>query len=277
MNPPTRPWADLVFHVLAHVPPHGPCAASVFDPIYVAFCNRALGPAEQRHLAQDAVALSQLLPTHDALVAAQMLAWLFDEPKHAVAVGDFELMQLPDGSAAERSLLAVLASQRDAAELLWAAALLEHDHHARLPASEISLNEIASALSAAAVVAPMLAVCTVAFVRALRLRGRVRRRDIWVGMPSAALDLSIAHVVWQASHEATVLEVSECAHAAGLALRHAQLEHAAAVVLASRASSHGQGSQHAAWLSHFGRHAPCLDPASLDPSAAAVVRSVLAS
>ncbi|MBI5534865.1 MAG: hypothetical protein HY898_19215 [Deltaproteobacteria bacterium] len=266
-----RPWADLVFHVLAHVPARRPVPASVHDPVYTAFVRDHLGPATDRHLGDDASALSALVSTHDALVAVQWLAWLFPSVEAAFGVAELEIAQLPAESTAEPKLIPRLLKHRQAAELLWASVLLEAEWHARLPEVHLSLPELDQALSSAAAVAPRLADCTVAFVRALRLHGRVRSHEIWVGAPLPALRLGIEHVVWQACHEATVLEVNEAAARTGIELGHGPSEHAAVVLLAERAKRHRQAAQHASWLAHFGANAPPTDRSALDSAALLMV------
>src|SRR5437773_2584246 len=77
MNVRAKPFAELVYHVLAHVP--GDAAASAYDPHYIAWCAERLGPLSERALADDANALATLAPSHDALVRAQLLAWMFDD------------------------------------------------------------------------------------------------------------------------------------------------------------------------------------------------------
>ncbi|MBW2459905.1 MAG: hypothetical protein JRI68_35775, partial [Deltaproteobacteria bacterium] len=76
---PARSWPDLVFHVLAHVADTAHLPASVFDPTYVQYAEGHLGPAAQRPLAEDAAVLGRVLPTHEELARAQLLAWLFDD------------------------------------------------------------------------------------------------------------------------------------------------------------------------------------------------------
>jgi hypothetical protein len=53
-------WADLVFHVLAHVEATQALAASLWDRTYVAFVERHLGPAAHRALGEDARVLGSL-------------------------------------------------------------------------------------------------------------------------------------------------------------------------------------------------------------------------
>ena len=270
-----RPWADLVFHVMAHVRPRGPSAASVFDPVYVAFAEKALGPASSRHLEEDARILGRIIATHESLVAVQMLAWLFPTLPAALSCAPFELGQLPPAASADPSLLPVLARHAQAAEILWASALLESEHHAALPQVECDEDGVGRALAAIEVCAPRLRSCTVAFVRALRLRGRVFRGEIWVGTPCGSLALDADHVAWQASHEASVLEVTEAANAVGVSLAHPRLEHAAVVLLASRAADCGMSAQHARWLTHLESGAPCPEQRSLGPEEATVVERIL--
>jgi hypothetical protein len=258
-------WLDLVFHVLAHVEATASCPASVFDRAYVAFAAAHLGPADARALGDDLAPIATAVRTHDALVRAQLVAWLFEDVAHAVALADRDLRDLAPAEVARPSLLAVVLEDEAGAELVRAAALLEVEAWSRLPAPE-DTGALQSALEHVLAAAPALARCEVRSVRALRLRGRVLRDGecarIWVGLPGDAPPLDAGHAAWQAAHEATVDELSEHARAARLAVEHASLEHAALVLLAVRAERGQLRDAHRAWLSHL-VDAPPIDRASL--------------
>ncbi|MBI4699710.1 MAG: hypothetical protein HY744_00860 [Deltaproteobacteria bacterium] len=248
----SRSWPDLVFHVLAHVEATAALPASLFDPFYVRFAARHLGPAAGRQLGEDAAVLGRVLVTHELLARAQLLAWLFAGGEQAGACAERDLAQLRPDEVADPSLLAPLAAAGPAVELLRCAAELERDAHGRLPPAELDPGPFAQALERTAAVAPLLADCGVMPLRALRLRGRVRGREIWVGLPSDEPGPELDHVVWQACHEATVLELGEQAGASGERLGARAVEHAAVVLLAARARDAGREHEHARWLGHLG-------------------------
>lgn len=256
-------WPDQVFHVLAHVKGTADIPASVFDPAYVAFCREHLGDAEARTLAEDARVLALLAPDHGELARLQLLAWLGATPPAT------ELDALLDREVARPRLLPVLRERREAVEILRCAVELERPFHARLPPPYVDASEVESALARVTAAAPRLAECDVRLVRALRLRGRIFDREIWVGVPDRVLGPSVEHVSWQAAHEATVAEVS---NRGGLGER--DVEHAAVVLLAARARRRELSEEHGAWLSHFGKNAPCTEPSAL-PTAAQNVVDVL--
>jgi hypothetical protein len=117
-------------------------------------------------------------------------------------------------------------------------------------------------------------------VRSLRLRGRAvsgPRDAIWVGVPSVDPGPSLAHVTWQAAHEATVLEVQDAARERSLVLDHDSLEHAAVVLLATRAADASRSAAHAEWLAHFGANAPPTARGSLVGDAASLVDALTSS
>jgi len=242
----TLPWADLVFHVLAHVRAGAELAPSLYDPAYTAWAERALGPASGRALAEDLRALGALLATHEAQATAQLVACLFDTAEEAGAHADRALAELSSAEVRAPEVLAPLSALGAGAELLWCAALLEAPAHARLPMPAVDARALADALARAAEVAPELARCEVAHVRALRIRGRVLGSAIWVGVPCEELALTAEHVAWQAAHEATVREVS-----LERALAHDALEEAALARLAERARALGRGAEHARWRACF--------------------------
>jgi len=239
-----RPWAELVFHVLAQVPGGSWLAPSLHDARYTAQCAGLLGPAGGRPLGEDLAMLGALLTTHEAMVEAQALAWLFSSVEQASAASDRSLGELGPGDVEQPGLLPML--QGDASELLFCAALLEREPWASLPEGDPgALGEVVGAL---APVAPRLGGCRLAALRPLGLRGRVSGGEIWVGVPGWG-EGTAERCGWQAAHEATVLEVSErCAEAAA---SHEVREELAVALLARRAAEAGQSEAHARWLAAF--------------------------
>lgn len=241
-----KPFADLVYHVLAHVP--GDAPASAWNPQYVAWCAERIGSANDRSLGEDARALASLAPNHDALVRAQLVAWLFET--------------VPDASVFEQSLAELGQGRDPAAELVWCAAALEAEAHARLPDPAIDPAIVSSTL-ALADVAPNIVDFDLGFVRPLGLRGRVRDREIWIG------DAPVSHLAWQCAHEAAAVELSD-AHPE---LPFASVEHGSVVLLAVRSERAGRADAHARWLASL--RAPSPDPDSLDPALRASVMDLV--
>jgi len=229
-------------HVLAHAGATVRLAPSLVDARYVAWAAAAL--PEARPLAEDARAIGALATTHDALVTAQMVAWLFRTKERARAVGERALAELRADDVDAPEVLD--AAQGEAAELVWCAALLEDEAHGRLPPIAIDDARVAAAIDAITPIAPELARCEVSVLPALRLRGRVFGPHVWVGAPCAELDVDVDHVAWQAAHEATVREVSLRS-----ALPFDALERAALDLLAARARDAGRAAEHAAWRARF--------------------------
>jgi hypothetical protein len=242
-----RPWADLVFHVLAHVPSSTP--ASLYDPAYVAFAARHLGAADERPLAEDVRALAALAMDPARYASLQGLAWLFTSVEEDERVRERELGSLEARDVADERLLAMLRALGPAVEVLRCAAELEAEAHARLPAIELDPALLEAALDRVGRAAPALAGYRIGIVRSLGLRGRVRNSEIWLGAPGSEAGPELSHAAWQAAHEATVAELSRTL---GPPLHDDRpLESAALVLLAERAAIAGLAGEHAAWFSHF--------------------------
>lgn len=259
LRPEPAPYAGLVFHVLAHVSQGAHLPASVFDPVWVAFAERHLGPASERTLAEDALALGRLALDHRTLAEVGLLAWLFREPERAGRAATLGVGVLGADDVDAPELLGPLIRSGPAAELLLLAAELERPFFAKLPVIAPDWAALGRAFAEATGVAPELDRCSIAFVPSLRLRGRVRGSEIWVGTPTPELGLGLAHVVWQAAHEATVREVGLTVQAS-----ERRIEHMAVVLLALRAERSGRAEPHSEWLAHFGANAPPTALGSLD-------------
>jgi hypothetical protein len=236
------PWSDAVFHVLAHVRATASLASSVFDARYVATAERALGPASERGLGEDARVLGEILPTFAALARVQALAWLFDSVDRVNAIVDRPLDDLTPEEVDAPRLLGILKHD-PAAEVLRAAAELELPLLDRLPPVAIDRVALAEEVARVAPAAPFLAACEVTIVRSLGHRGRVIDRAIAVG------DAPLPHAAWQAAHEATVAEILD---APGPAPDHDVLERGALRLLARRARDAGLADAHRTWLDPLG-------------------------
>jgi hypothetical protein len=235
-------WAELVFHVLAHVRGTAGLAPSLYDAEYIAQCEAVLGPASERVLGEDATVLANAMPTHGLLAVGQLLAWLFASPERAAQCADRDLAALAPADVDRPEFLHHLAALGAPVELLRAAALLEQPSHARLPPPQLDFEKLSETLRRVEPLAPLLGGMRVSVSRALRLRGRVVGDELWVGLAP-----SIEHMGWQAAHEATVSEVME----RGATISHDAVERRAVALLRERAERAGQGGSHRRWLLHF--------------------------
>jgi hypothetical protein len=207
-----------------------------------------------------------LLTSHDAMVEAQSLAWLFDSVAQASAVAARPLAALSPGDVAQPALLPALRG--DAAELLFCAALLEHEPWEELPAAVDDGASIQEAVTDLRAVAPGLDGVTLAALRPLGLRGRVCGGEVWVGVPGWG-EATLERCAWQAAHEATVREV--CARCPEVSGSHAAREELAVALLARRSRAAGRHEAHARWSASFAPVTPVLGE-RLDASLEALLR-----
>lgn len=264
------PWADLVFHVLAHVP--GSTPASLHSPAYIDFCRDVLGPADTRALGADLETLVPLARDPRRYAALQGLAWLFRTAEQAQQLVDRTLGELAAADVADPQLLAVLQTEGPSAEVLRAAVELEAESHRRLPPQTWDAKSLAEELVGVAPAAPGLARCELALSRALTHHGRLAGRRVWVGGPEFPGGPSYEFVAWQAAHEATLHELQgRFAPPPGGSDR--PIEHAAVVLLSSRAARAGLGDAHRRFVAHFAEAGLTLS--SLDAVWGARVRSLL--
>lgn len=229
-------WAELVFHVLAHVRVAAP--ASAYDEAWIRFVESHAGPARERTLADDALAIAGAASTHELLAAAQLVAWLFDDHARAEACSDRMLEELTPKDVDDPGVLRALQQHRVAAEVLRAAAELESDVVRALPAMTPE---------ATPTIAPWVSSFQMIPLRPLRVRGRVYRDRIFVGV-AGALGVSAEHVAFQAAHEATVSVLHRAARDAKLAITHHSLENAAIAMLREYVDD---AAAHARWVAHF--------------------------
>jgi hypothetical protein len=268
------PWADLVFHVLAHVEATETLPSSVSDEAYRTFVEAHLGPASERALGGDARVLGDVLRDHAELSRVQTLAGVFRDAEHAARVRGRDLTMLMAEDVAEPVFLESAKNGGAAMEVLRAAAELEAPFHARLPPVRTDLEAFDRALQARAVCAPLLTQFRISCLRSLRLRGRVVPGHIWVGAPGVDPPLTALHAAWQACHEATVAEVGAAAARRGLAIVERTVEHAAIVLLTVRAAENGLSADHDTWCATFGSRMPNRDIATLPNEAQQLLKEL---
>lgn len=267
-------WADLVFHVLAHVT-GSRAPAALHAPAYTAWVAAQLGPIEARPLGEDVGALRALLADANMCAAVQPLAVLFSDAAQARRLATMEFGALTASHGIEPELLACLRRVIAPAELLRCSALLELEAHARLAPAVSEFAQLRAGLGEVVRCAPRLGGCPLRLSRALTHHGRVFGSRVYVGVPDARLGVDSAHVAMQAAHESTVLEVFERARSSNHAWSERRIEAVAVVVLARRAAGAGLTGQHADWARIWGVRAEHTDPASLNAEARALAQQLI--
>lgn len=236
------PHAELVFHVLAHVPCTAP--SSLYDPAYVEWVAGYLGPASARPLGQDVAVLAG--QSHAGAIRLQRYARVFADPNAARTCTTSPLEDVPT-SALDRvdQRDAVLPSD-DALEVLRCAVALELDDWRRLPPVALPTG-LAHDLARWEALAPWLRRKPLVGLRSLGARGRLWDDAIWIGLPDGRVQLE--EVGWQAAHEATLAEVCDAE-----ALDEDAAERVSVALLAARADGHGPEARaaHAAWVARYG-------------------------
>jgi hypothetical protein len=242
-----NPWAEAVFHVLAHVGATAALPSSLHNTEWIDYAARRVGVAETRSLGEDAAVLGKTLNTDRSLAQAQLLAWLFESMDRVHAVQRRSLVDLDPSDVDRPAVLESLRVSNSAAvEVLRAAAELEVDRLADIAVEPIDGPKLESTLDRLVPVAPELARCTVGLARPLGIRGRLYDHIIWVGVPNDALGVSVEHVSMQAAHEATVCEVVGDGFSGYVAV-----EREAVRRLTERAREHGLSEMHQRWLRRF--------------------------
>lgn len=243
-------YAELFFHVFAHVAETARLPASVADRRYVAWCEQLLGAAEKRTLAEDARLLASEFATHGALVGVQALAKLFKSVERLTEVGERSLAQLLPSDVDDPRVLSQLqsasagAGASAGAELAFCALLLELPSFSRLPEPAPTPPALMRRVESLVRAAPGLEQARLGCVRSLMWRGRAWGDDIWLGHPGAEVGPTVEHAAWQAAHEATVVAVGRQFPA----LSEREVEARAVEHLAVRAAQVGEREGHAAWL-----------------------------
>ncbi|MCB9590246.1 MAG: hypothetical protein H6718_32845 [Polyangiaceae bacterium] len=248
-----RPYAELVLHVLAHVPLPEP--GSLHEPAYAAFCAQRLGPSAGRELGEDVALLSQLLAPLDVRLEIQRLPLLFANSQDALRFALVDLHAFPDQGVRcfDEVVWRQLIPQRSVVEVLRMACEVERVHleHLSPPRNSRALRRYLAELCP---VAPALQGLEVCELRPLWRRGRLMGKQVWVGAAQPDEGPGLEHVAWQACHEATVWELSSRWRSG--AAYDAHLERSAIALLAERASRAGFSEAHLEWFEHLGGELP---------------------
>lgn len=252
LTPGNLPYAELVYHVLAHVESAPELAAGTYNPTYVSYCGAHLGSTAERTLGEDARALSALLSDHEKLARVQVLAWLYETVEASGATEALEFSRVTEADGAREPALQYLREAPSVElELLRCAVALEREHWERLPhvcsgrvVSPGALQEQEARISALEAVAPYLCQVQVQGIFPLSYRGRAFADSVLVGVPGRGAGMpSLQHVGLQAAHEATVLEVQQ-----RVALPFLELERAALTLLKTRVRGSQFEDEHSNWL-----------------------------
>ncbi|MGE5788965.1 MAG: hypothetical protein ACM3ZE_30530 [Myxococcales bacterium] len=247
-------WPELVFHVLAHLEDTAHLPSSLFDRAYVEMAKAQLGPVSGRALGKDLMVLSAQLTSHERLSRVQLIARLHPDLASAVRTARFDLSSLHgDGNTDLRVRDQLIRHCALEAELLRCAALLEADHFLRWPLPDLDAvaRELEREIQHFLPVAPWLRSMRVRPLRVLGPRGRAFGDEIWVGIPNLTSHPSMAHVLCQAAHEATVVEVDARSHANQRTFSEREVEQIAVALFARRASNSNLAVSHRDWLSRW--------------------------
>lgn len=234
--------AELVFHVLAHVPCSAP--SSLYDPAYVDWVAGYLGPAEARPLGQDVAVLAG--QSHAGAIRLQRYARVFADPHVARAWTTSPLEDVPATALERVDQRDALLPSDDVLEVLRCAVALELDAWRHLP-PVWAPPSLAHDLAPWGELAPRLLRMPLFGLRSLGARGRLWDDGIWIGLPDDRTRLE--EVGWQAAHEATLAEVCDAE-----ALDEDTAERVSVALLAARAECHGYETHvaHAAWVARYG-------------------------
>jgi hypothetical protein len=245
-------WAELVLHVLAHLDSTSELPSSLHSEEYSRAAAQHLGPVSKRAIAEDIGLLSSQLTTHEQLIPLQLVARLHPSLAAARRTQHLELTALVADGDSDLTIRDYLLTECPVpAELLRCAALLEAPHFANWPLPDLTTRQqkLERVLPVFWVVAPWLRYLQVCMLRVLGLRGRAWPDAIWIGIPDNGQRPSWGHVLWQACHEATVLEVADRAYRNQSELGERSVERLAVALLSRRAANARLRSGHTSWLS----------------------------
>lgn len=247
-------WPELVLHVLAHLEATAALPSTLYSAVYVQAARSQLGPIEARALGMDVGVLSSQLTTHGELSRVQLLTRLHPCLASALHLAAMPLAEFEMGAHCDLLIRdALLNDCPVAAELLRCAALLEASAFLRWPLPDIVELQagVSQLLPQYWSIAPLLRTLPVHHLRVLGQRGRAWPDQIWIGIPDINEGPSLSSILWQAAHEATVLEVAARARQAPFQLSERAVEQIAVALMARRAKTCTSASGHDKWLSQL--------------------------
>lgn len=202
-------YADLVYHVLAHVQVLGP--SSLHDERYLAWSRASLESPARRPAENDARALGVRYARAPGADLVHALPALHASVAGFCASATKALHELLPADVADAELLrALLEMDRPLVEILRCAMALSARAYARAhaglvePELRFAAEVVAPLLGEATGVMPALRHFSVELSHPLGPRGRVFGRRILVGAPVSWCDLPPPHPVLQAMHECAV-------------------------------------------------------------------------
>ena len=255
------PYADLVYHVLAHVPVDGP--SSVHDAHYLAWSRATLPEPARRPAEEDAEVMGVLYARTEGAALLHALPALHDDLPAFCASAAKGLGELEAHEVADHDLLrALLGIDRRLAEIVRCAMALAARAYGSAHAERVepelrrAAAEIAPLFDDAMDLMPAMRHFRVELVHPLGPRGRVIGRRILVGAPVPWCGLPPAHPVLQAMHECAVACADGERRAAGVAAPQAgdtyvECEWRAMRAVEQVARGTAWQGRHAAWRGVF--------------------------
>ena len=206
---PTSPFADLAFHVLAHldVPGH----TSLFDSRYVRWARSGLSAGAVEAIAEDAAVLSALHAAEPHVESVHALPFLHARIEDMLRSAARPLEELTRADVADAGVLEALRSvDAKLVEILRADLALAGAAYARAfeerirPALERACDALRDAYAIACDLMPSLLTARVELAHPLGARGRVIRDRIVVGAPAEWNDVTPESAIVLAMHERAV-------------------------------------------------------------------------
>lgn len=231
---PTSSFANLAFHVLAHlaVPGH----TSLFSPRYVAWARRELGPAAVDAIVEDAAVLAALHAAEPNVESLHALPFLHHRIDDMLATAARPLGALGPTDVADAAVLRALRSvDPKLVDILRADIALAGRAYARVfddrirPALARACDTVREPFALACELMPTLLTARIELAHPLGQRGRVLRDRIVVGAPAEWNDVTPETTIVLAMHERAVsLAEGDWATVERQALREVtrRLEHA---------------------------------------------------